>query len=368
MRTIRSRAYTSLVVAALLLLAAAGPSLGSSCLTYFYSIWGFIDKTGRMVIAPQFREASDFHSGLAYVTSFDPKDLASGRCPARWSAIDRLGGYVIRSRDGIATGLSDGLALIVPAHPGTESVVSRFVDYRGSTVLNARYSHVGLFHEGLAEVGRTHSLGSKGVARRAGFIDRSGQEAISLRYTEAGDFSEGLAAVHTQGKWGYINKSGKMVIPARYDNASAFSEGLAVVTVDSKSMYIDKTGSTAISLPDDMVPRGSFSQGLAAFRKDPLWGYIDRSGHVVISPQFRYAGSFTEGLAPVEDHGHWVLIDREGQVVLRPRWGDQEPSLVRGFSEGRAAVEFLGEQILPDNQRYDWNISNAPFRPVRLGH
>jgi hypothetical protein len=34
--------------------------------------WGYIDKTGRMVIHARFNTAEDFHGGLAYVEYFEP--------------------------------------------------------------------------------------------------------------------------------------------------------------------------------------------------------------------------------------------------------------------------------------------------------
>ncbi len=47
------------------------------------SKWGFVDKTGNVVIAPQFDEALDFGYGLARV-----------RISTQWAYIDESGKFV----------------------------------------------------------------------------------------------------------------------------------------------------------------------------------------------------------------------------------------------------------------------------------
>jgi len=50
-------------------------------------LWGYIDKSGGMVIAPQFESAGEFRNGLAEVGV----DFMHG---GRWGYIDRTGKYV----------------------------------------------------------------------------------------------------------------------------------------------------------------------------------------------------------------------------------------------------------------------------------
>ena len=51
--------------------------------------WGYIDKSGKIVIEPQFDDASSFSEGLAAVCLGD-------YCPLRgkWGYIDKSGEYV----------------------------------------------------------------------------------------------------------------------------------------------------------------------------------------------------------------------------------------------------------------------------------
>ena len=63
--------------------------------------WGFIDKTGRLVISPQYNYADEFHNGLAAV-------LVGGK----WGFIDKSGQMVIQPRFTRAGRFSSGVAQV----------------------------------------------------------------------------------------------------------------------------------------------------------------------------------------------------------------------------------------------------------------
>src|SRR2546421_3754540 len=63
--------------------------------------WGFIDRTGKVVIPIQFDSANDFHEGLALVTANGKKLF-----------IDASGRVVITPQFDIVDGFSEGLAAV----------------------------------------------------------------------------------------------------------------------------------------------------------------------------------------------------------------------------------------------------------------
>ena len=63
--------------------------------------YGFIDKSGKMVIEPQFDGASDFSEGLAQVE----KD-------GKWGFIDKSGKVVIEPQFDWVSDFSEGLAKV----------------------------------------------------------------------------------------------------------------------------------------------------------------------------------------------------------------------------------------------------------------
>lgn len=113
--------------------------------------WGYIDKTGRVVIEPAFEDAWPFSGGLASV-------LINGK----WG----------------------------------------YADKTGKEVIKAEYDYAWPFSEGL---GRVLKSG------KHGYVDPKGQVVIEPKYDVAWEFSRGLARVEIDGKEGYIDGKGKYV-------------------------------------------------------------------------------------------------------------------------------------------------------------
>ncbi len=191
---------------------------------------GYIDRTGKVVIAPQFTYAYPFSEGLAAVTK-----SASG--DDGWGHIDKAGRWVVEPKFQWASSFSDGLA------PVNRTGSCGYVDARGTMVLQPKVS------PGDADCATVWGDFVNGLARwkfgnKYGFIDRSGDTVITPKYDLTFHFSEGLAAVMVGGNWGYIDTSGKMVIqPMPLMRAEDFHHGLAFVsTKDGKYGYIDTSG------------------------------------------------------------------------------------------------------------------------------
>lgn len=113
--------------------------------------WGYIDKTGKIVVEPQFDEA--------------------------WSHTEGLAGAKIRGRWG-------------------------YIDKRGKIVVEPQFNNIFGFSEGLAAI----ETGGKW-----GYIDKTGKIVINPQFDKAYSHSEGLARVKIGDKLGYIDKTGKYV-------------------------------------------------------------------------------------------------------------------------------------------------------------
>ena len=166
--------------------------------------YGFIDKSGKMVIELQFDWVSDFSEGLAKV--------------------EKDGKYYFLDKNG--------------------KVVFELSKYD--------YVNVGDFSEGLALVAEdgestVSNLGFIIPHKMYGFIDKSGKVVIEPQFYDVLDFSEGFTRVEIARtglygeppraddyNWGFIDKSGKVVIEPQFNYVSAFSEGLACVRKDDK--------------------------------------------------------------------------------------------------------------------------------------
>jgi len=246
--------------------------------------WGFVDKTGTMVIAAQFDAVTAFSQGLAAVMVTNVSSTVS-----LWGYIDSSGAWVIKPQFVSASSFANGLAE--------------------------------------AELQEGNDL--------CGYIDRTGKWVIQPQFKKGGPFSaDGVAAAQEaeSGSWGCIDKTGAWVIQPQFRSVLyASAEGLRVAeTEDLKLGYVDKTGAWVIQPQFEIAD--TFSGGLAeADNSDGLYGYIDKTGTWVIHPQFRYAFQFKDGVAPVVQGDKYGLINSTGAWVLKPQLDAVAPSGVEGI-------------------------------------
>jgi hypothetical protein len=240
----------------------------------------------------------DFHEGLARVKIY------SGAFQWRFGFIDKTGKYAIKPQFSSAGDFSEGLAMV----KATQSGFHGYIRKDGTVAIKPEYDNGAPFRDGLAAVYSKEKYG---------YVDKLGNVVIELRFDQAGSFSEGLAKFGVRdpgreatgfyggsldklvfaGKWGYIDKTGKAVVGAQFDAAGDFSEGLAAVKRGELWGFIDKTGKLVIAPQFDNAD--SFSEGLAAVGKGGRWGYVDKAGRMAIGFHFDDAYGFTAGLAMV---------------------------------------------------------------------
>ncbi|HXG83757.1 MAG TPA: WG repeat-containing protein [Pyrinomonadaceae bacterium] len=311
--------------------------------------YGFIDRTGKIVIKPQFESATDFVEGRAIVGIRNDE--------FKLSYIDEAGRLIAFPQFDNVQNFSEGLAAVgvgeFTMHGGGNHKWG-FVDKTGKLVIELNFREIRDFSEGLAAV-----MNEDG---KWGYIDKTGKVVIPFQFEDAFSFSEDLACVLTDGLFGFIDKSGKVVIEPRFSIPSQFKEGLASVKIGDKNnkvlkyynqyyalegelMFIDKTGNTAIKFDGDVVKINDFSEGLAAIvvkeKEDDFYtGFIDKTGKLVIKlPFYGLIGNFSEGLAIVEHKDKYGFINKRGKIVVKLKYPDAE-----GFRNGLAKIS-IGKQL-----------------------
>jgi hypothetical protein len=224
--------------------------------------WGYADREGHIVIAPQFVQARSYSEGLAAV--YVETEPAS-----KVGFVDQRG-----------------------TQPAKQAVRKwGFIDSHGQLVVPAVYEGVGIFSEGLAAV--TYEIPSSDEDTW-GYIDTTGKIVVKPQFSLAHPFSEGLAMVQSGGK-------------------RIFDPGIKdFVTMG----YIDHNGRWAFRSEFLYYFYDSFSEGLVPFRKNfGKWEYKDKTGKTVIEPRFDWGGSFVQGVAPIVSAGKCGHIDKSGKLM-----------------------------------------------------
>src|ERR1041384_6279820 len=295
--------------------------------------WGFIDETGRVVIAPQFESANDFSDGRALVSlhgkgeyidtrghliSHPPFDLGGNfseglapinvgqeripivgliKNPGRWGYINTAGALVIPMKFQLADEFYEGLAA---AHLGA---TSGFIDHKGRFVFNAPFDVSWGFSEGVVLVKSKLKMF---------YYDLTGRRLQTPPLDDnyyGHSFHEGLAAVQIKDKWGFMDKTGRLVIPAEFIDVGDFNEGLAAAEVP-----IDQDRETPCKIDET-----------STYTVAKKFGYIDRTGKLVIAPQWEYASPFVNGLAAVSTCDRASFIDKTGRTVIKTDFNDASP-------------------------------------------
>jgi len=327
--------------------------------------YGFVDKTGRIVIQAKYDDAHYFNEGLA--------DVKLG---SKWGFIDKSGNNVIKATFDETGQFCEGFASVRVGNKWG------FIDKSGNYLIKPEYNDVpyGGFCEGIAVV--SGASGTYENYHKQGYVNTSGKLVVSPQFDVADNFSEGLAWVMTmkyrekddplyrssgEQTFGYIDKKGKYILHPQYTHCGRFKDGIAPVrtsSIDSNGYrkfgtgFIDREGSFVIQ-PQFLAAK-EFSEGLAAVKVKASivgttgkWGYIDKSGTIMIEPQFEEAYEFSDGLASIQVGKKLGFIDRTGKCVINPQF------LSHGygsyFHDGIAAVSVSkerGEGIIDKSGSY----------------
>lgn len=299
---------------------------------------GYIDVHGKIVIKPQFDNASVFSEGFAPV-------LIDGK----WGYINRKGEIAIEPRwrqqeDWIAGGVgafNEGLAAVTEyASWGVRddsnywTYKCGYINTKGEYVVQPQMRQSCLpFHDGVAIIHADFENKSEYEEGKGwvGYMKADGTWLIKPRFYTATYFDDGMARVSDETGEYYIDKTGKRLAvkpPECIKSGTYFFEGLALSYSEKEKRYdgfIDEKCEYAFRLPPEIKAENThFSEGLASVYKESggkkLYGFIDKTGKVVIPFKFEQVSIFSENLAGVVfgEKGKRIgaYINPKGEIVL----------------------------------------------------
>ena len=302
--------------------------------------YGFIDKTGKIVIPCQWKSAKAFSQGVAAVEK-EGFSLLGIKEKDKWGFIDKTGKIVISCKWKAVNSFREDRAVVKDF-----SDLYGFIDIKGMVIIPCKWKGAHDFSEGVAKVTnkdlRDRFIDKNGkviwkydrtlsykndlysvcnLNGKYGIIDINNKIVIPFKWKSITFSHEGLAGVQDfgTGKYGFINETGKIVIPCQWKTIGEFREGLASVQdfISGKYGFIDKTGKIVIPCLWKSVD-GIFHDGIAYVQDfvSEKYGFIDKNGKIILPCQWIYASSFRNGLAVVKQStNRTVMINTNGEVI-----------------------------------------------------
>lgn len=289
--------------------------------------YGYIDATGKTVVAPRPGKPFGYAEGLCRFEQEVGADCLYG-------FIDKSGQVVIECKFADAADFKEGLSKVKVASATGAGNKCGYIDKSGEFIVPAIYDDISKFDCGVAKV----TLGGL-----RGLVDRQGRELCAPQYDSIGDFYEGVAAASKAGKFGLLDLSGKLVVPLQFVGLERMQDGLAAAAVgvgnEIRWGFVDSTG--AFRVKPQYLSVKPFYDGLAQVEIGTTgggkWGFVDGNGKVVIQAVYHWCSKFTNKRARVslleDEQEYFGIIDVTGKLIL-----PVEYKMVGSFVNGLCCV------------------------------
>lgn len=204
-------------------------------LPYYYATkddaaWGWIDKTGKVVLPLIYQEVN-FTGGKEGLTRATISDTS-------YVYVTKSGQVVFGKKFRDAGHFRSGFSYV------KEKDKYGLINTSGAYAVQPVYDDI---YDISNEMDRSQMYAAKKDGKW-GFMDYSGKVVIPLQYDSPEQerygysIAEELIAVKLNNRWGYIDRAGKIILQFIYEGASGFTDGKAEVQVNGKTIIIDKTG------------------------------------------------------------------------------------------------------------------------------
>ncbi|MBR4584476.1 MAG: WG repeat-containing protein [Bacteroidales bacterium] len=168
--------------------------------------FGVIDKTGKIIVNPQFQGLGNFKEGKAWFHNGE-----------QFGYVNTKGEYIINPQFEFCTDFSEGLASF------RQGSMYGYIDDKGKIAINPQFDKAGNFKNGYAMVRQ---------GEKWGYIDKDGKIAINPQFDKVSDFFGDIAFVQSANKWGIIDMDGKYIVTPQFDDIKNEIEEFCYVQSD----------------------------------------------------------------------------------------------------------------------------------------
>jgi len=293
--------------------------------------WGYLSNTGKIVVPPNYNYAGNFKEGVACVQK-------KGKS-ASWITIDAKGKRVFKEFENCVQP-SDGLILTTKeGERGYYDLSGKLVKPLGKSWWSKLTKETPEYHEFKSNLAAINFPEGDGLGQ-CGFLDKSGKIVeIKIKnkcavFDVHGDRAKVMVSNSKTNsfKYGFVDRQGQFKIDAKYESAGEFYQGFVSVERKYRWGFIDKNGKILIPLKygfedydrehDFMNSDPRFVEGLALlytgrkYSDVQKWFFFNTSGKIAINVGVaQIVMAFSEGLAFVSNDSKW-FIDKKGKRVL----------------------------------------------------
>ena len=176
--------------------------------------WGYIDKTGKIVIPPIYDKVLDFSDTITIVSKdgsviYIDTDGKEYELSGDYDSCGNFyNGYANVSKDGKYGKINKNLELVIP-----------------------------LEYDSLSDISHDYIIATKD--NKYGYINIKNDVIIPFEYDKAYSGENGFFTVGLNDKYGIIDKNNKVVVPLEYDDISEINNG-TVYAVKNQKVYLIK--------------------------------------------------------------------------------------------------------------------------------
>lgn len=185
------------------------------------SLNGLIDRFGNEILGISQRIIWDFKYGLTPISTY----LINGKYG--YGYIDKTGSIIIEANFDEAGIFYNGLALV------KKKGLWGYIDTHGKITIEYQ------FEDALSFMGSVSFAKLKG---KWGLIDQFGNYLTDFKFEKVDQFDNSFSRVKLGGKWGFIDESGVELTEIKFDDVGHFSSSHARIKLNGKDGYIDKNG------------------------------------------------------------------------------------------------------------------------------
>jgi serine/threonine protein kinase len=294
--------------------------------------YGFIDTNGHIVIEPQSYDlVHDFNNGLAKI-----------KVGGKLGCIDKTGQIVVKPQFDSIDDCSNGLAIVK-----TDKKYG-LIDKTGRIIMKPECDHIS-FKSYENKPYFKNGWGICCISKKHYLIDKTGQiiPKIELDHSSSDSrLNSGnvLVKIKSNEKVGLINESGQIVVKPELDDIYMLNrKEIGVIILDKKYGLFNKNGQIIIQPRFDRVYIQYHDETIRMILGGK-YGVIDANGQIIIQPKFDRIDEFKEGLAAFgidtkkKNYGLKIykfgFLDKTGKVVAKPKFVE-----VKNFENGLAKVK-----------------------------